>query len=126
MKKLETKKTKPTFIISTFKTDIIKVDLVFLSDVRFRLFAMRDLQICNIKITLIIFVPVCFSYILSSWGLTEIMQRCNPKLLKKRTFWQFLVVFYQYRNKKMSKTGKYVIYGQFSAEDQPPILPELS
>ena len=29
MKKLEIEKTKPTFIISTFKTDIIKVDLVF-------------------------------------------------------------------------------------------------
>ena len=29
MKKLETQKTKPTFIISTFKTDIIKVGLVF-------------------------------------------------------------------------------------------------
>ena len=30
MKKLEIEKTKPTFIISTFKTDIIKVGLVFL------------------------------------------------------------------------------------------------
>ena len=29
MKKLEIEKTKPTFIISTFKTDIIKVGLVF-------------------------------------------------------------------------------------------------
>ena len=29
MKKLEIKKTKPTFIISTFRTDIIKVGLVF-------------------------------------------------------------------------------------------------
>ena len=29
MKKLEIKKTKPAFIISTFKTDIIKVGLVF-------------------------------------------------------------------------------------------------
>ena len=29
MKKLEIQKTKPTFIISTFKTDIIKVGLVF-------------------------------------------------------------------------------------------------
>ena len=29
MKKLEIVKTKPTFIISTFKTDIIKVGLVF-------------------------------------------------------------------------------------------------
>ena len=29
MKKLEIKKTKPTYIISTFKTDIIKVGLVF-------------------------------------------------------------------------------------------------
>ena len=29
MKKLEIKKTKPTFIISTFKTDMIKVGLVF-------------------------------------------------------------------------------------------------
>ena len=29
MKKLEIKKTKPTFIMSTFKTDIIKVGLVF-------------------------------------------------------------------------------------------------
>ena len=30
MKKLEIEKTKPTFIISTFKTNIIKVGLVFL------------------------------------------------------------------------------------------------
>ena len=30
MKKLEIEKTKPTFIISTFKTDVIKVGLVFL------------------------------------------------------------------------------------------------
>ena len=29
MKKLEIEKTQPTFIISTFKTDIIKVGLVF-------------------------------------------------------------------------------------------------
>ena len=29
MKKLEIEKTKPTFIISTFKTDILKVGLVF-------------------------------------------------------------------------------------------------
>ena len=29
MKKLEIEKTKPTFIISTFKTDIIEVGLVF-------------------------------------------------------------------------------------------------
>ena len=29
MKKLEIEKTKPIFIISTFKTDIIKVGLVF-------------------------------------------------------------------------------------------------
>ena len=29
MKKLEIEKTKPTFIISTFKTDIIRVGLVF-------------------------------------------------------------------------------------------------
>ena len=29
MKKLEIEKTKPTFIISTFKTDTIKVGLVF-------------------------------------------------------------------------------------------------
>ena len=29
MKKLEIEKTKPIFIISTFKTDIIKVRLVF-------------------------------------------------------------------------------------------------
>ena len=29
MKKLEIEKTKPTFIISTFKTDIMKVGLVF-------------------------------------------------------------------------------------------------
>ena len=29
MKKWEIEKTKPTFIISTFKTDIIKVGLVF-------------------------------------------------------------------------------------------------
>ena len=29
MKKLEIEKTKPTYIISTFKTDIVKVDLVF-------------------------------------------------------------------------------------------------
>ena len=29
MKKLEIEKTKPTFVISTFKTDIITVDLVF-------------------------------------------------------------------------------------------------
>ena len=29
MKKLEIEKTKPTFVISTFKTDIIKVGLVF-------------------------------------------------------------------------------------------------
>ena len=29
MKKLEIEKTKPTFIISTFKTDIINVGLVF-------------------------------------------------------------------------------------------------
>ena len=29
LKKLEIEKTKPTFIISTFKTDIIKVGLVF-------------------------------------------------------------------------------------------------
>ena len=29
MKKMEIEKTKPTFIISTFKTDIIKVGLVF-------------------------------------------------------------------------------------------------
>ena len=29
MKKLEIEKTKPTIIISTFKTDIIKVGLVF-------------------------------------------------------------------------------------------------
>ena len=29
MQKLEIEKTKPTFIISTFKTDIIKVGLVF-------------------------------------------------------------------------------------------------
>ena len=29
MEKLEIEKTKPTFIISTFKTDIIKVGLVF-------------------------------------------------------------------------------------------------
>ena len=29
MKKWKIEKTKPTFIISTFKTDIIKVDLVF-------------------------------------------------------------------------------------------------
>ena len=29
MKKLEIEKTKPTFIISTFKTNIIKVGLVF-------------------------------------------------------------------------------------------------
>ena len=29
MKKLEIEKNKPTFIISTFKTDIIKVGLVF-------------------------------------------------------------------------------------------------
>ena len=29
MKKLETEKTKPTFIISTFKTDIIKSGLFF-------------------------------------------------------------------------------------------------
>ena len=29
MKKLEIEKTKPTFIISTFKTDVIKVGLVF-------------------------------------------------------------------------------------------------
>ena len=29
MKKLEIEKTKPTFIISTFKTDIILVSLVF-------------------------------------------------------------------------------------------------
>ena len=29
MKKLEMEKTKPTFIISTFKTDIIKLGLVF-------------------------------------------------------------------------------------------------
>ena len=29
MKKLEIEKTEPTFIISTFKTDIIKVGLVF-------------------------------------------------------------------------------------------------
>jgi len=29
MKQLEIEKTKPTFIIPTFKTDIIKVDLVF-------------------------------------------------------------------------------------------------
>ena len=30
MKKLEIEKTKPTFNISTFKTDVIKVGLVFL------------------------------------------------------------------------------------------------
>ena len=29
MKKLDIEKTKPTFILSTLKTDIIKVDLVF-------------------------------------------------------------------------------------------------
>ena len=29
MKKLEIERTKPTFIISTFKTDIVKVGLVF-------------------------------------------------------------------------------------------------
>ena len=29
MKKLEIEKTKPTFIITTFKTDMIKVGLVF-------------------------------------------------------------------------------------------------
>ena len=29
MKKLEIEKTKPTYIISTFKTDLIKVGLVF-------------------------------------------------------------------------------------------------
>ena len=29
MKKWEIEKTKPTFIISTFKTDVVKVDLVF-------------------------------------------------------------------------------------------------
>ena len=29
MKKLEIEKTKPTFIIATFKTDIMKVGLVF-------------------------------------------------------------------------------------------------
>ena len=31
MKKMEIEKTNPTFIISTFKTDILKVGLVFFS-----------------------------------------------------------------------------------------------
>ena len=103
MKKLEIEKTKPTYILSTFKTDIIKVGLVF--------------SISNFFIT--------------KTSLANIWRRKKIPSFLNSALWQFLIYFllsnlftfeYSIGLIKMNCLKYWFSYSQITAAKTPPII----